>query len=82
MRAEQEIKDAGGLLAVLRNGHADATVLVDARRNAADEIEYLRLDIQDVLRKENAKLRSVLERIATGHHYNDAKILAADALKE
>ena len=28
------------------------------------------------------RLRKVLGRIATGHHYNDAKILAADALKD
>lgn len=41
-RAHQDIADAGGLLAVLRNGHHDGTVEIDARREAADQIERLR----------------------------------------
>ena len=44
-RAMQEIEDAGGLCAILRNGHPDATVMVDARRTAADEIEWLRTEL-------------------------------------
>lgn len=56
----------GGLLHVLRNGGVDATVMVDARRDAADEIERLndRLDREAGV----ARIRASLEAEARANN--------------